>query len=233
MRLKQGKWQNDRLNHMYAESTGNLFELYNMAALDHFELRPILTYEIGIADFGPVKEELKRSLGSSAKYNLRFYNTFNRKLTIDAHLHQDNGTKITCWGMLGLPETWTWMTDEDLKLVLSKRESLYWPSLPSYISPKPENQGKIYWLSGPNGTGKSTTCQLMAKKGFVYFEGDCMVHYLNPFLDHEVENPFNAAFQQPVLKVKLRSLKYRVSNKLLYFRTWKLKMLKHFNPLLR
>ena len=58
-----------------------------------------------------------------------------------------------------------------------------------HIKPAPERQGKIYWLSGPPGAGKSTTCQLMARqKGFIYYEADCMAHLTNPFIDVHVDD---------------------------------------------
>ena len=54
------------------------------------------------------------------------------------------------------------------------------PSCPYKI--QPENQGKLVWLSGPPGVGKSTTGQLLAKKAnYVYYEVDCLTKYLNPF----------------------------------------------------
>ena len=70
------------------------------------------------------------------------------------------------------------------------------------VKPCPETAGKIYWLSGPPGTGKSTTCQLMAKEGgFTYYEGDCIMQLLNPFVDVNAEDPAKAAFKQKPMKV--------------------------------
>ena len=71
-----------------------------------------------------------------------------------------------------------------------------------HITPTPEKQGKIYWLSGPPGAGKSTTCQLMAReKGYIYYEADCMMQMINPFTDVNVENPTMASFKSKALKV--------------------------------
>ena len=68
---------------------------------------------------------------------------------------------------------------------------------------QPENQGKLVWLSGPPGAGKSTTGQLMSKEAeYVYLEADCTMNNLNPFVPPDVENPTIAAFQQKALKVK-------------------------------
>ena len=73
-----------------------------------------------------------------------------------------------------------------------------------HITPRPGSPGKIYWLSGPPGAGKSTTCQLMArKKDFRYFEADCTMQLVNPFTDIHVDNPSVASFSSKSLKVSL------------------------------
>ena len=82
--------------------------------------------------------------------------------------------------------------------------SLQFCSCP-HITPKPEKKGKIYWISGPPGAGKSTTCQLMGRKhGFVYYEADAMMSFVNPFVPLDVENPSYAQRFQKPLKVIIR-----------------------------
>ena len=71
-----------------------------------------------------------------------------------------------------------------------------------HITPRPEKRGKIYWLSGPPGSGKSTTCQLMAKKkDFRFYEADSMMTLVNPFVDINLENVGKAFLAQKPLKV--------------------------------
>ena len=82
----------------------------------------------------------------------------------------------------------------------NERDPVEAPSCPYPI--QPDNQGKLIWLSGPPGAGKSTTAQLMGKEaGYVYFEADCTMNACNPFVPTDVENPTLAAFQQKPLKV--------------------------------
>ena len=55
-----------------------------------------------------------------------------------------------------------WISDDDFTKFLESRDPMEAPSCPYKI--QPENQGKLVWLSGPPGVGKSTTGQLLAKK---------------------------------------------------------------------
>ena len=45
------------------------------------------------------------------------------------------------------------------------------------------------------------------KHGFVFYEGDCIMQSLNPFIDLNVEEPTMVQNQQTPLKVKFRNPK--------------------------
>ena len=98
-----------------------------------------------------------------------------------------------------------WMSEEDLKELADSRDHKDTPSCPYKI--QPENQGRLVWLTGPPGAGKSTTGQLLGREsGFVYLEADCIMNFLNPFIPTDVENPSLAGFKQKALKVHISKM---------------------------
>ena len=61
--------------------------------------------------------------------------------------------------------------------------------------------GKLLWLSGAPGMGKSTSAQLLARDhGYVYYEADAFAMMLNPFVDLHDDNPSMATAKQRILK---------------------------------
>ena len=68
----------------------------------------------------------------------------------------------------------------------------------------------ILLLSGPAGSGKSTTAQLMAREaGYVYYEADCIMSNVNPFIPLDAESPTIAALTQKPLKVSAFKLEFK------------------------
>merc|ERR1711971_1495132 len=178
---------------------GNVVYSYSIAHLDFPDMDPIsndgtITY----GDFGPAREEVQKASGGVvSNYNVEV-KIFNGMMVSKGILSED-GKLITSWGMWNSVEYLKWMSDEDLKELAENRDHKDTPSCPYKI--QPENQGRLVWLSGPPGAGKSTTGQLMSKEaGFVYLEADCTMNNLNPFVPPDVENPTLAAFRQKALK---------------------------------
>ena len=97
------------------------------------------------------------------------------------------------------------LNETDLKELSENRDTFETPL--HHYKIQPENQRKLVWLSGPPGVGKSTTAQLLSKNaGFVYYEADCTMSFLNPFISPNKENPTEASFKQKPLKVSKKSV---------------------------
>ena len=65
---------------------------------------------------------------------------------------------------------------------------------PGPYTVQPSVKGKLYWLTGSPGMGKSTSAQILAReKGYVYYEADGFIGGRNPFVDLTSSNP---SFQQ-------------------------------------
>ena len=62
-------------------------------------------------------------------------------------------------------------------------------------------EGRIIWLSGAPGMGKSTSAQILARShGYVYYEADCFAAMKNPYVPLDVDNPSLAQLTQKSLK---------------------------------
>ena len=77
--------------------------------------------------------------------------------------------------------------------------------IPPGFTPQPNVQGKIMFICGPPGAGKSTTAQYLAKeKGWVYYEADCFTQCLDPFVALDAKEPSIAQMRQKPIKVLLQ-----------------------------
>ena len=73
-----------------------------------------------------------------------------------------------------------------------------------YVGPykiQPEKKGKIIWLSGAPGMGKSTSAQMLGRDhGYVYYEADCFAALKNPYIPLDEKDPSLAQIKQKILK---------------------------------
>ena len=91
------------------------------------------------------------------------------------------------------------ITDQEFQDIANDYEDFEAPPGPYKL--QPENQGRILWISGAPGMGKSTTAQLLGRyHGYVYYEGDCFNSLKNPFIDLNADDPTMAQVKQKTLK---------------------------------
>ena len=71
--------------------------------------------------------------------------------------------------------------------------------------------GRVLWISGAPGMGKSTSAQILGKNhGYVYYEGDAFGSLRNPFNKIDSENP-------SLDQIKMKNLKGTQHSKLILF----------------
>ena len=91
-----------------------------------------------------------------------------------------------------------WVDQEELQEILNNREHYLTPS--TFYKIQPEIQGKVIFLTGPPGAGKSTSASLLAKgNGFVYYEADGFLSLVNPYVPLDCD-PGLGVHQQLALK---------------------------------
>merc|ERR1719210_1477558 len=91
------------------------------------------------------------------------------------------------------------ITEEELIALENDFDDIEAPPGPYKV--QPEKQGKIIWLSGAPGMGKSTSAQMLGRDhGYVYYEADCFMGLRNPYVPLDVENPTLASLHQKTLK---------------------------------
>jgi len=143
--------------------------------------------------FGPADARIVEMTGQS-DYNVELnYNFVNKEMS-DFGVILEDGTKLVLKGISGIL-TRIWISDEEAELIENDGDPIEAPTSPYKI--EPERQGRLIWISGPPGLGKSTSAQLLSREhGFVYYEADCFFGLRNPYIPPDVENPTLATRMQ-------------------------------------
>ena len=116
------------------------------------------------------------------------------KEMVDYGVLIDDGTTIVFKGIMGVT-TLVWITEEEAEQMANDGDPIEAPTNPYKI--QPERQGRLIWITGPPGLGKSTSAQLLSREhGYVYYEGDCFFGLRNPYIPPDVENPSLAQTKQ-------------------------------------
>ena len=111
----------------------------------------------------------------------------------------DDGKAITFWGLTNELDAFELITEEEYLAIKDAGDPVDAP--PCHYKIQPENVGKLLFISGPPGTGKSTSGQVLSKiAGYVYYEADCFAQHVNPFIPPEAKEPSLAQMGQNPLK---------------------------------
>ena len=206
-----GLWHFEDFKFMLHEVKGEACYWKNLGAFDYPDLGIDSvqgTWKYG--SFGETSAEVKNTTGADT-YNVEI-KLYGGKVTKRGVLSED-GKTIYGPGMFGGNAEGKWIDHDGLKALQAQQEDIHHLSCP--YPKQPKNQGKLLWLSGPPGAGKSTTAQLLAKDhGMVYYEADGFLNMINPYIPLDVPEPSLAQFhQKPVtgrsrktMEILLRSL---------------------------
>merc|ERR1719331_1002808 len=88
-----------------------------------------------------------------------------------------------------------WITEEEAERIANDGDPIDAPA--SHYKLEPQRQGRLLWITGPPGLGKSTTAQLLSRKhGYVYYEGDCFFMVRNPYIPPNAQEASLATLEQ-------------------------------------
>ena len=110
----------------------------------------------------------------------------------------DDGKRIYHHGMSGNVDHLDWMDEKEVSEFILSGDRF--DAIPHHYKIQPENQGKLIWISGAPGLGKSTSGMYLSRKeGYVYYEADAFMSHLNPYVPTNVDEPTLATFSQNFL----------------------------------
>ena len=213
---KNGYWFNKKGKTRYNFVTDENVVVRHALTLDYpefmeFDAKGTWAY----GEFGPAPKELIAITGIE-NFNMELkYGKEDDEIFFG--IINENGTLIHAVTNTNFPThkpflVLEWYNDEKLEKFKNERDPAEAPDCP-YFKPQPDKLGKLFWISGPPGAGKSTTAQLMGRNhGYVYYSFDCFNGFVNPFIDLNVENPSFAQLLQNPLKVSNFSKLYLIQH---------------------
>ena len=111
----------------------------------------------------------------------------------------EDGERLTFYGMTHAIDYFEWMNEEEVAEFKESGDPADAP--PHHYKIQPETQGKLLWLSGAPGLGKSVSAHLLSKKAdYVYYEADAFMNHLNPYIPLEADVDHSAWMAQNFLK---------------------------------
>ena len=170
-----------------------------------------VTFEAG--DFGEADSEVAMVSGESS-YTVQMKIEQNGKEQITPMVLTDDGKAFYFKTLLKtIPMgNLKWVTAEEAMKAASEGDPIESP--PSKYKMEPERQGKLVWITGAPGLGKSTTGQMLSRNhGFVFYEGDCFWSLRNPYIPPDAPEASLAQLKQNKLVGRGAKERQEMSNK--------------------
>ena len=147
-------------------------------------------------DFGEVHPDVAKETDKS-HYNVEMV-AWGGMMKIPMVLSDDRKCLIF-YGMSHCVDFMDWLSEEAMAEFIATGDPH--DDLPHPYKVQPENQGKLVWLSGAPGLGKSTSAMLLGKNaGYVYYEADSFMNHMNPYVSTNSDEPSLAMMSQKFLK---------------------------------
>ena len=148
-------------------------------------------------EFGTVDQEILEQTGKK-NYNVDI-NLYNG-MWLSKGVINDAGDTLTLLSMAKGINSFKKMTADEIEAFKNSADPFDAPT--SHYKIQPEfNDGKLLWISGAPGSGKSTTALILSRRlGYVYYEADCFAYHANPYISSDVDEPSIAIQKQKPLK---------------------------------
>ena len=143
-----------------------------------------ITRLIQYGDFGKASEAIVKA-SNIDNFNMVIVGTEDKSKTHG--VVTENGSKFLIEGDSAIFIA-KWITEEEAVKAEEEGDPIDMPPGPYTL--QPHKVGKLLWITGYSGIGKSTTAQYLGRtRGFVYYETDCFSNIKNPYISLDVENP--------------------------------------------
>jgi len=191
-----GVWKMDAMESKIISVSGKnaKFLVVGQDPTDEVDVNHMGTWTFG--EFEDAHSLIEKNIGKSQfNVELKF---FNGKY-VQKGVLSPCGKKIFGVSMSNEFMTYEWISEEEYEALKNSGDPADAPSSPYKI--QPEYQGKLIWISGPPGAGKSTTGQILSKTaGYVYYEADAILHHVNPYIPSDAIEPSLATLSQKLLR---------------------------------
>ena len=151
------------------------------------------TWKFG--DFGEAHPDVAKATG---KKNNNFELNMWGGVWVTKGVVNEEESSLTVISMANELSKFEWMSEEECNAFRNSGDPHDAP--PSHYKIQPENKGKLLFISGAPGLGKSTSGLILSKtKDYVYYEADAYGMHVNPYIPPDVEEPSLATSKQKPL----------------------------------
>ena len=194
---KNGFYQSRSMQSMVYEVNGENLLLYAASGKPTgAENRDMCKGTWKFGDFGEANPEVAKESGKS-RCNVEMSaqgGAFKFPMVVS-----DDGKTMTYYGFTHCVDVLEWLSDEALAESIATNGVPH-DNIPHSYKVQPEYQGKVVWLSGAPGLGKSTSAMLLARNsGYVYYEADSFMNHMNPYVSIDADEPTLAMMSQTFL----------------------------------